>query len=139
LWLRRAITALQMNQTWNLFAPSPAWSLSFYRVVGFDAKGNFLEMTDLLDTGIIHRSENGLLDFRNHYWAKYFDALSRRGTRPGADLMLARLCDAYNRQHPEAPISRISLYRYNKSREALATPGPLKPSFTRSLDYCLLK
>lgn len=138
LWFRRAILALQIDQAWRLFAPDPVWGLSFYRMVGLHADGNFLEMTDFVDKSIIHRSENGYIDFRNHYWLKYYDALSITDYQAGSDLMLARLCDAYNRQHPEAPLSKISLYRYNKSREELATPGPLKPSFTRSLDYCQL-
>jgi hypothetical protein len=138
LWLRRTLRALQLSQTWNLFAPNPVWSVSSYRVVGVDVDDDFLDMTDLFDSGVIHRSENGYLEFRNHYWSKYYEALDGSDALPASNLMLNRLCDAYNHQHPEAPISKIYLYRYNKTRTALATPGPLKPSAIRSVS-CLIE
>jgi hypothetical protein len=138
LWLRRAITTLQISQTWDLFAPNPVWSVTSYRVVGFNDDEDFLEMTDLLDTGMIHRSENGYVNFRNHYWSKYFEGLDDSDSLPATNLMLNRICDTYNRQHPDAPVSKILLYRYNKSRTTLATPGPLQPSSIRSVS-CLVE
>src|SRR4029079_4404846 len=106
LWLHRAIIGLQLNQSWMLFAPFPSSHVYSHRLLGFDADGDFLDITDVFEDGVIHKSRLDRLNFANVYWQKYYMQLFRSNFHPAVERRLSMICETYNREHPEAPLSR---------------------------------